>query len=222
MKMKRYLLFAVFGVVAMCASAQDRFYIEDFSITPGETCTVSILLDNATAYTAFQTDIYMPEGLTIEQEDGDYIFELTTRKARDHNIASQPQPNGSIRVMSYSPGVKAYSGNNGALVTFNVTAATAFAGPATILLKNTLFTTTAGVEIAFSDEQCVVTVPATGLMGDVDDDSEISIRDVSYFIDYLLSGDATGINLANADVNGDGEVAINDVSILIDKLLNNN
>lgn len=222
MKMKRYLLFAVFGVVAMCASAQDRFYIEDFSITPGETCTVSILLDNATAYTAFQTDIYMPEGLTIEQEDGDYIFELTTRKARDHNIASQPQPNGSIRVMSYSPGVKAYSGNSGALVTFIVTAAADFAGPSTIQLKNTLFTTTAGMEIAFGDEQCVVTVPATGLKGDVDNDGEVGISDVSALIDYLLNGDATGLNLANADLDTDSEVAINDVSILIDKLLNNN
>lgn len=222
MKMKRYLLFVALGVAALCANAQDRFYIEDFEMEAGETCTVSILLDNATAYTAFQTDIFMPEGLSIEQEDGDYIFDLTSRKARDHNIASQLQSDGSIRVMSYSPGVKAYSGNSGALVTFIVTAAADFAGPSTIQLKNTLFTTTAGMEIAFGDEQCVVNAPTSGLMGDVDNDGEVGISDVSAFIDYLLSGDATGLNLANADLDADSEVAINDVSILIDKLLNNN
>ena len=67
-------------VSLLCAAATDRFYIEDFSIAPGETRTVSILLDNEAAYTAFQTDIYMPNGLTIEMEDGDYIFDLTDRK----------------------------------------------------------------------------------------------------------------------------------------------
>ena len=72
--MKRRLLFAVLAVVAMCAAATERFYIEDFVINPGETVAVSILLDNETAYTEFQADIDMPGGLTIEQEDGDYII----------------------------------------------------------------------------------------------------------------------------------------------------
>ena len=61
---------------------------------------VSIMLDNEMAYTAFQTDIYLPEGLTVEQEDGDYVFDLTSRKGRDHIIASQVQVDGAIRIMS--------------------------------------------------------------------------------------------------------------------------
>lgn len=108
---------------AVVSAATERFYIEDFEIAPGETRTVSILLNNEVAYTAFQADLYLPDGLTVEQEDGDYIFDLTARKARDHIIASQLQPDGSIRLMSYSPKINAYSGNSGALVTFNVVAA---------------------------------------------------------------------------------------------------
>lgn len=57
-------------------------------------------------------------------------------------------------------------------------------------------------------------------IGDVDMDGEIGISDVSALIDYLLSGDATGIDLDAADVDGDSEVAIADVSALIDMLLN--
>ncbi len=63
-------------------------------------------------------------------------------------------------------------------------------------------------------------VPADVLRGDVNDDNEVSIKDVSALIDYLLSNDATGINLANADMNEDEEVSIKDVSALIDYLLN--
>ena len=206
-------------MVAARAAAMDRFYIEDFAVAPGKTQTVSIMLDNEIAYTAFQTDIYLPEGLTVEQEDGDYIFDLTTRKSRDHIIASQIQADGSIRVMSYSNRINAYSGNNGALVTFNVTASADFVGPATIWLKNTLFTTTEGTEIPFQDEECIVTVPVSIIKGDVDGNGNVNISDVTALIDYLLSGNASNIQLDNADVDDNGNINISDVTALIDILL---
>lgn len=57
------------------------------------------------------------------------------------------------------------------------------------------------------------------LPGDVDGDGNVGIGDVSTLIDYLLSGNATGVNLAAADVDGNGNVDIGDVSVLIDYLL---
>ena len=217
--MKRKIIAVLAVLVALGAAATDRFYIEDFTIAPGETQTVSIMLDNEASYTAFQFNIYMPEGLTVEQEDGDYIFDLTDRKARDHNIASQLQEDGSIRVMSYSLHINAYNGNSGALVTFNVTARDNFEGPATIWLSHILFTTTAGVEMAFNDESCTVTVPSTSLNGDVNDSGTVTISDVTALIDYLLGGDVNPFNSGNADVNGDQTITIRDVTALIDLLL---
>ena len=205
-------------MVAMCAAATDRFYIEDFTIEPGETRTVSILLDNETLYTAFQTDLYLPDGLTVEQEDGDYIFDLTSRKGRDHNIASQIQADGAIRIMSYSPSIKPYSGNSGALVTFSIMANEDFSGPVSILLKNVLFTTTAGTEVPFANESCIVTLPIR-LLGDVDKNGFVNISDVTALVDYLLNGDASAISLSNADCDGSGVVNISDVTTLIDYLL---
>ena len=58
------------------------------------------------------------------------------------------------------------------------------------------------------------------LIGDVDNDGEVSIGDVSALTDYLLTGDASGINLDAADIDSDNNVSIGDVSALIDKLLN--
>jgi len=206
-------------VAVLCAAATDRFYIEDFTIAPGETQIVSIMLDNEATYTAFQTDIYMPDGLTIEMEDGDYIFNLTDRKSRDHMIASQPQVDGAIRVISYSNRINPFSGNSGALVTFNVTAATGFTGPVTIALRNTLFTTTAGVEIALGNETCTVTVPSAGIKGDVNGDNDVNINDVTALINYVLSGDPSGIHMENADIVVDQDININDVTALIHRVL---
>ncbi len=61
---------------------------------------------------------------------------------------------------------------------------------------------------------------AATVVGDVNGDGAASIDDVVTLIDYLLSGDATAIEMANADLNHDGEVTIDDVVGLIDNLLN--
>ncbi len=58
-----------------------------------------------------------------------------------------------------------------------------------------------------------------GLMGDVNGNGVIEIADVTALIDYVLVGDATGINLAVADLDGDNLVGIADVTLLIDMIL---
>lgn len=55
--------------------------------------------------------------------------------------------------------------------------------------------------------------------GDVNGDGEVTIADVTALIDYLLSGDGTGLNLDAADCDNSGEVGIADVTALIDYLM---
>lgn len=57
--------------------------------------------------------------------------------------------------------------------------------------------------------------------GDVNKDGIVNITDVTALIDYLLSNDASAIDLEAANVNGDNTVSITDVSALIDILLSN-
>ena len=210
--MKRRLLLAVLGFVTLCVGANDRFYIEDFSIAAGKTRTVSIVLDNELVYTAFQSDITLPEGLTVNESS----FALTDRKNSNHTFSVQPFYEGMYRMMSYSLSLKSYSGNSGALVTFDVTASDDFEAPAVITLSNTLFTTVVGIEIAFDDEECTVSLCVPG---DVNDDKLVNITDVAALINYLLTDNTDGINLWNADVNDDEFINITDVTQLINFLL---
>ena len=57
------------------------------------------------------------------------------------------------------------------------------------------------------------------LIGDVDNDGEVGIGDVTALIDILLGSHADAATLLRADVDNDGEVSINDVTALIDILL---
>jgi len=57
------------------------------------------------------------------------------------------------------------------------------------------------------------------LRGDVDGNGSVNISDVTALINYLLSHNATGLNLQNADCNQDGTINISDVTALINYLL---
>lgn len=59
------------------------------------------------------------------------------------------------------------------------------------------------------------TEPQPGLKGDVNGDGEVSIADVNYVINLIITGNN---NLAG-DVNGDGEVSIADVNAVIEIIL---
>ena len=213
--MKRMFLLTIAVVVALCGSATDRFYIEDFAVAPGETRTVSILLDNETAYTAFQSDIYLPEGFTAGS------FALTSRKNSNHTLSATMLPDGGIRLLSYSLMLKSYSGNSGALVTFEVTASDGFVAPAVISLRNTLFTTEEGMEVSFNDEECTISL---GLRGDINMDNAVNMDDLTVLINYLLTNDDSLINIANAAScnNPDNDIVdMDDLTSLINYLLTN-
>ena len=68
--------------------------------------------------------------------------------------------------------------------------------------------------IAYLDEN--VFIPYE--MGDVNFDHEVSIRDVTKLIDYLLGMDEN-INFKRADMNGDNVITVRDVTLIIDFLL---
>ena len=64
-----------------------------------------------------------------------------------------------------------------------------------------------------------VAIGTVGLRGDVDGDGNVGIADVTALIDYILTGNTTGFNLAAADVDDSGIVNIADVTALIDYIL---
>ena len=57
------------------------------------------------------------------------------------------------------------------------------------------------------------------IRGDVDNNGEVKIGDVTALISYLFSGDESAINLQAADCDQNGEIKIGDVTALINYLL---
>ena len=72
--------------------------------------------------------------------------------------------------------------------------------------------------IAWMDQQLGYE-PEHYIRGDVNGDGIISVSDITYLIDYLLTGYAPQIHIESADCNINGSISIEDVTYLIDYLL---
>ena len=218
--MKRSIIyFALVFIVALTSAGRDRLFIEDFNILAGETLQVPVILLNDTAYCGFQTDLYLPEGLSLDVEDDEYIIDLTSRKTSSHNVASRLLSDGAIRIYVSSINAREFSGNNGAIMILTLTAADDFTGQAVIELKNSICAETIGTRHVLDNEICLVNpgqIPA--IRGDVDRNGKVSIDDVTELISILLSGQAASA-VDYADVDENGKVSIDDVTTLISYLL---
>lgn len=218
--MKRSIIyFALVFIVALTSAGRDRLFIEDFNILAGETLQVPVILLNDTAYTGFQTDLYLPEGLSIDMEYDEYIIDLTSRKTSSHTVASRLLSDGAIRIYVSSINAREFSGNNGAIMILTLTAADDFTGQAVIELKNSICAEAIGTRHVLDNEICLVNpgqIPA--IRGDVDRNGKVSIDDVTELISILLSGQAASA-VDYADVDENGKVSIDDVTALISYLL---
>ncbi len=134
----------LFSLLALHAMADNRLYINDFSINPGETVDVSIMLDNdVTNFASFQADMYLPEGLELveqyDEEDDEYFtFSLTTRARSRMAIGSAVQADGAVRLMltqTIGNAVQPIKDSSGALVTFKLKASNSLSGTTTFNLK---------------------------------------------------------------------------------------
>lgn len=217
--MKKMIAFFMGVVVTFSAVAVNRFYLPDFTICPGETMQVAMILENDIAFTAFQTDLILPEGLSVVQEDNEYLFELSGRKANDHTIISKLRDDGALRMVSFSIGVKPYSGNRGALVIIPLTAADDFTGPATIALHHSFFVTLEGEQYNLDSTICEVQLLEQMITGDVNGDGEVNMDDLTYLINYLLANCQTSFHIENGDLNHSGTVNMDDLTALINSLL---
>ena len=210
------ILIALAVIAALASSGKDRLYIENFNIAAGQTLQVPVLLLNDTAYSGLQTDLYLPEGLSLDMDNYGYIIRLTSRRDYSHKVSSRQLDDGAIRIYVTSVSTREFSGNSGAIMTLSLTAASSFNGAAVIALKNSVCAEAIGTRHVLADEICEVNA---SMKFDVNGDGEINIADINAITDIILGGTVDELTRRRADVNGDGEINIADINAVTDAIL---
>lgn len=178
-------LLCMVGMARADATA-DKVTISDLTLAPGgEQGYFTVSLEGTTSYTAYQMDIYLPDGVDIASDangekmlymasdeysiDGNDIYPFTSEtnaftgkvtKTYTHSLQFATQDDGAIRVVCYSSKSEPLVATSGAL--FHVfVKASAFSKPGLngIVLKTTNFSTPTAVLYGFADTSAeVITV----------------------------------------------------------------
>lgn len=153
----------------IASRAKDVFYIQPFNIVPGDTKTISLNLDNANGYRGFQTDIVLPEGLSIVKQTNNSLAISPTSRASSFALSFNEIGDRTTRLLCYSAQYETISGNSGALVNIQVKASSDFAG-GYVQLKNTIFSNENNQDVNMDDSQVSVQTKEQNFISVADDE----------------------------------------------------
>ncbi len=190
----------------------NQIYADKATLNPGYDSQLVINLENEEAYTAFQFDLVLPEGITLEKdENGKYIVTKSDRYPASRSITVTPHEGNMYRIVSASLKNEAISGNTGTLLTLSLTAdETIEEREYTGEIKNTILTK--ANESQFNADPATVYINVHQvLLGDANNDGQLNITDVVASINNILGRASVAFNKLQADINRDGVVDIFDV-----------
>ena len=143
---------------ALPDAASNWMSVENYSVTSGDDLRVAVWLENETAFSAFQCDVYLPEGISLPlNEEGDLDVALNPERATSsHTISANAQSDGAIRIASYSSSNKLLKGNNGYLFYLNLNTDADVEGEKEIVVKNIRFSTADEKEFLLNDASGMV------------------------------------------------------------------
>ena len=168
----------LFAVSPLWAGNDDKIVVPKLKINPGTTQQLVIQLTNEEEYTAFQAEIYFPDGISPVKTDDGYCVSLSSRKT-NHTISANIVSDGGLKVAAYSMNNESLKGNSGDLFYIDIVSESTFEGPKTIEVKEILFTKTSDrKEIAFDNTTCTVNTKES-LKGDANQDGAVNVTDSS-------------------------------------------
>jgi len=202
----------------------DYLYTEDSKAVIGSRFTLPIYMNNAAALTGVQFDLYLPEGITVVQDEyGDDMIELGSRtNYKRHEVATSKAADGALRVIISSKNNDLFTGNSGTLLTLQLLpGATMQAGRHSVMIRNVVLTDPTAQRYTAPDTESTVTV-SEYIAGDVNNDGYIDVSDLAAVVRFILENADASLIFKAADMDGNGTIEITDYSALVNVILNQN
>ena len=215
------LLTALLTVVGNATA--DELIVSDFSITAGETKSISIELSNPTKdYIAFEFSMRLPDGVRIVYDEDNYLMaELNSERSNRHELeVSEPNHDGVYRFLCYSNKNNTFKGKSGEIINLTVHCADdAAAGSYTGSVYDMIFSDANKVEVDFDDFTFKVTIASAVKPGDANGDGNVTIADAVAVVNYILGNHSDFFVFNAANVDGDSEITIADALAIVNIIL---
>lgn len=160
--MNRRIILAIVYLLALVSQvqAEDKVTIKDFSISAGESKTVSIELESDVVYAGFQFDLYLPDGITIEEYSAD-----KERIPESTSLTMTKLDDGSYRFLAAAMGLEELKGESGSIITIKVSASSDLSsGNLTGYFRKVKLSKTDGTGSTYAEEAFNITVLAPSIV----------------------------------------------------------
>ena len=174
------------GCIAAFAQGNNKLYIEDFDIAPGETKTLDIILENEDPVSSLQFDITFPTGLSYVEKSLERVTSRITRTS--HSIVAAKQSTDEQGESVYCMGILSTSSemansavkfNEGALLRIKVKADIDYKGSSIKITDIIGSNGTVSPSVRLDMEDCYV--KAGVHVGDLKEDrAEIVVRPLEF------------------------------------------
>ncbi len=223
---KALLLTALLAGSLLGANAQEATADHLTALLKPGNAVLGIQLKNAEAYTAFQMDITLPEGMTLNVAEGADASSAVTLQRQDADGTQQVHANlkdGVLKVAAFSykddngtlKGNQSFTGEKGDMLLINVNVAEGCVA-SDVNVSNVEFVKTDGL-VAKND----LGVTAKGKLGDINGNNEVTTDDAVMAIRHFLNKTTlTPEQVETGDVTGDLVVTTDDAVNIIKVFLN--
>lgn len=202
------------------SSGYDRnyFFLPDTAALHDRTITLPVRMQNEDAIAGFQTELQLPEGITVVKEQEQCLVSLSDRKAEDHTIKAEEMENGIVKITSQSPTMAAYNGQDGDLFYITLQVPAKADTTYTLHLNNTTLTGTDGQPIYVNDATGTLTVYPYNA-GDVNNNGFYTVGDVVTTSRYILGMNPTPFYFMAADMDQSNAIDSYDLLVMSDVVL---
>ena len=189
----------------------------------GSQVVLPVCMNNTADISAVQFDLYLPEGITLAQDEGGFdLVEIAGRTtAKKHStLETSLLQNGAIRILCASSKNYTFEGNEGAILNLTLNIGSEVAdGDYFITIKDVILSTAASVgyeQPVFTSKLSVSSYE----MGDLNKDTKINVVDYTALVSMIMGTDGGAFPLELADFSGNGKVDVTDLTAIVNKIMN--
>lgn len=199
-------------------------YINSCTLKKEKDQELAISMKNTEAITALQFELMLPDGFSVTQNtDGLYKADISTDRSSStqHDIVEvKKMASNRYLILCSSTTNKTFVGNDGTVISLYIDVdENVIDGDYSFVLKNITLACDNG-DVFRTNEINAPVVVHSDIRGDVNNDQEVNIGDISCIANIVLGDIADSYNLKAADVNLDGDINVGDVAYTAEYIIN--
>ena len=178
----------------------------------GMNVVLPVAMRNVAGISAVQCDIFLPEGIELAQEDGNYLIDVNKeRLANSHVMNVRRLSSGAVRVLITSPVAEAFNGNDGELFELNLNVASGVEDGAYPVSLTKVVMADVNALTYYAPDMTSNVIVKSYIKGDANGDGMVNVGDYVAIANYILELKPEPFIFGAADVDGNQEINVGDL-----------